>query len=63
MSSASQWIYALAEAVEARSGPRVVQLLDPKVQIKGKDKVDYEQMPAETMQARRILNQSGIAED
>ena len=31
--------------------------------MKGKDKIDSEQMAQEFMQAKRILNQSGIAED
>jgi len=49
MMSASQWIFSLAQAVEARSGPRVVELLNPKIQMKGKDKVDYEQLPQDFM--------------
>lgn len=45
MSSVGQWVLALAQAVEARSGPKVVNLLNPKVQVKNKDKIDYEQNP------------------
>ena len=45
MNSASQWILQLAQGLEARSGPRVVALLKPNLQIKGKDRIDQEQMP------------------
>jgi len=63
MMTAGQWIFNLARALEVRSGPQVVELLNPKLQIKGKDKVDYEQIPQEFMQAKRLLNHAGIAED
>ena len=45
MATASQSITHLAQAVEARSAPKGVELLNPRVQVKGKDKVDHEQMP------------------
>ena len=61
MSSASHWIFQLATQLERRNAPHVVELLNPKVQIKGKDKIDQEQNPQEFMQAKRVLNENGIA--
>ena len=63
MNTVGQWFLQLAMAVESRSGPRVVESLRPNIQLKGKDRIDQEPLPQEFMQAKRHLNQMGIAEE
>ncbi len=63
MVSASQWLTCLAQAVANKNAPEVVKYLDPKIRVKSKEKVDYEQQPQDFMQAKRVLGQSGVCED
>ena len=41
--AAGAWMMNIAQAMESRNGAKVAQLLDPKIQVKGKDKVDFDQ--------------------
>ena len=64
MSASAQWIFSLAQALEARSGPNVVNLLNPKIQMKRgeKEKIDHDSNPGDFMQAKRYLLDRGVAD-
>lgn len=57
------WSNNVVSAVDRRDANKLIGLLDPKMQIRGKEKIDIENLPQEMMVARKQLQQLQIAHD
>ena len=57
------WTNDFITAIDKKEGQKLVGLFDPKLQIRGKEKVDIENLPQEMVQPRKQLHQYKIAHD
>ena len=50
------WTNDFITAIDNKEGYKLVGLFDPKLQIRGKEKVDIENLPQEMVQPRKQLH-------